>query len=366
MLYECEGWGEQPHRESQPALSGLRMNPSDVFGQLRFSTDLCASPQPTSIQLTLLTVNVISSVMKILSALILFIALYWQPATCGATEVYANQTGKSCDACHVDPGGGGELTAAGKEFAATLVASSESAAPRLSPALKVVRFVAGYLHLLTAIMWFGTILYVHLVLKPAYAAGGLPRGEVRVGVMSMAVMAVTGLVLTHFRVTSLDILLHTRFGILLIVKVSLFLVMVLSALYVVTVIGPKLKAKRKEAGPLLAGGDLTIDELGLYDGKEGRPAFFAYQGKIYNATESKLWKDGVHMGRHNAGQDLTEALKLAPHGSEKVAGLPEVGTLVEDATRKAPLHERVFFFMAYMNLSMVFVIVLILALWRWA
>jgi len=26
------------------------------------------------------------------------------------------------------------------------------------------------------VMWFGTILYVHLLLKPAYAARGLPRG----------------------------------------------------------------------------------------------------------------------------------------------------------------------------------------------
>ncbi|OGU06583.1 MAG: hypothetical protein A2075_08345 [Geobacteraceae bacterium GWC2_58_44] len=72
------------------------------------------------------------------------------------------------------------------------------------------------------------------------------------------------------------------------------------------------------------------------------------------------------MGRHNAGQDLTEALKLAPHGSEKVAALPEAGALVAAAARKAPLHERVFFFMAYMNLTMVFLIVLILAMWRWA
>jgi len=46
--------------------------------------------------------------------------------------------------------------------------------------------------------------------------------------------------------------------------------------------------------------------------------------------------------------------------------LPEVGALVSQAGRKAPLHERVFFFMAYMNLSIVFLVVLILALWRWA
>lgn len=227
--------------------------------------------------------------------------------------------------------------------------------------------MAGYLHLITAILWFGTILYVHLVLKPAYAAGGLPRGEVRVGILSMVIMGVTGAVLTHYRVTSVDMLLHTRFGILLIAKVSLYLVMVLSALYVVTVIGPKLKArKRGEAGKLAVGGDLSGEQLASYDGKEGRPAYFGFEGRLYDASESKLWKQGVHMGRHNAGMDLTEALKLAPHGSEKVAAMPEIGGLLVDAARLAPMHERIFFFMAYMNLSIVFLVVLIVALWRWA
>jgi predicted heme/steroid binding protein/uncharacterized membrane protein len=303
--------------------------------------------------------------MKPLLTCLFLIMLYCQPLTCNATEIYAAQTGRSCSSCHLDPGGGGELTQAGKQFAATLPSHAQN--QNMALLNKGLRFVAGYLHLLTAIFWFGTILYVHLILKPAYAAGGLPRGEVRVGVLSMVVMGLTGAVLTHYRVTSLDMLLHTRFGILLLAKVSLYLVMVLSALYVVTVIGPKLKAKKREgaAGILPAGSDLTGAQLASYDGKEGRPAYFGYEGKLYDASASKLWKQGVHMGRHNAGMDLTEALKLAPHGSEKVVAMPGVGALVADAAQRAPLHERVFFFMAYMNLSIVFLIVLILALWRW-
>jgi predicted heme/steroid binding protein len=302
--------------------------------------------------------------MKSLYTCIFLVILCCQPLACNATEIFAKQTGRSCSSCHLDPGGGGELTPAGKEFAATLGSHTESHSVALLN--KGFRFLAGYLHLITAILWFGTILYVHLVLKPAYAAGGLPRGEVRVGILSMIVMGVTGAVLTHYRVTSLDMLLHTRFGILLMAKVALYLVMVCTAAFVVTVIGPKLKAKKRgEAGKLAAGGDLTGDQLASYDGKEGRPAFFGYEGKLYDATASKLWKQGVHMGRHNAGMDLTEALKLAPHGSEKVAAMPEVGALVSDAAYRAPLHERVFFFMAYLNLTIVFLIVLIIALWRW-
>ena len=301
--------------------------------------------------------------MKRLLLLILLLLLAWLAAPAAATEIYARQTGKGCEVCHLDPAGGGELTAAGKEFAASRAGESEF--PRVATAGRVVRFVAGYLHMLTAILWFGTILYVHLVLKPAYAAGGLPRGEVRVGVLSMVVMGITGAVLTHYRVSSLELLLQTRFGVLLLAKVSLYLVMVLSAAYVVLFIGPKLKARRREPVPLPAGKELTLDELGSFDGKEGRPAYFACEGRLYDASASKLWRQGVHMGRHHAGEDLSEALKLAPHGPEKVLLMPEVGALADATQRKAPLHERVFFFMAYMNLTIVFLIVLILSLWRW-
>jgi len=43
---------------------------------------------------------------------------------------------------------------------------------------------------------------VHLVLKPAYASKGLPSGEVKVGLVSMAVMAITGSVLTYYKVST--------------------------------------------------------------------------------------------------------------------------------------------------------------------
>lgn len=280
-----------------------------------------------------------------------------------ATEEYAKQTGQACAACHLDSGGGGELTAAGKAFAESL--KSKAANPVRGALIKGFRLVIGYLHFLTAIFWFGTILYVHLVLKPAYAAGGLPRGELRVGIISMVVMGVTGAILTSFRINSVDTLIHSHFGILLIIKVSLYLVMVISAVIVITVIGPRLKAKRKEIVQPVATGNLTPDELAVCDGKEGRPAYFAFEGKVYDATQSKLWKQGVHMGRHNAGVDLTEALELAPHGMDKVSAMREVGLLTAVGLKKKALHERVFYFMAYMNLTIVLVIILILTLWRW-
>lgn len=297
--------------------------------------------------------------MVIFSSILLVV-----PTFTGATEEFAKQTGKTCATCHLDPGGGGELTVAGKSFAASRTAQAEQPKNNFS---KWFRLAIGYIHFLTAIFWFGTILYVHLILKPAYAASGLPLGELRVGVISMIVMGVTGVVLTLYRVNSLYMLLNTRFGILLTVKVCLYLVMVSSALIVVTVIGPRLKANKNES-PLtdVLHGSITEEDLASRDGKNGRPAWFAFQGKIYDATQSSRWQQGLHMGRHQAGTDLTEALKLAPHGQDKIIVMPFVGELTPViGPRPTPLYERVFFFLAYMNLVIVFTIVLILALWRW-
>lgn len=303
-------------------------------------------------------------ISRLLAGIFLFMTImlvFLQHA--GATEEYAKMTGRTCAACHLDPAGGGELTVSGKAFAATVHAKAET--PKTGLIAKAFRLVVGYIHFLTAVFWFGTILYVHLVLKPAYAASGLPRGELRVGIVSMAVMGVTGAILTCYRISSVDTLMHTRFGILLLAKIFLFLVMVSSAIIVITVIGPRLRAKRKEPLPIAAAGDLTPEELASCDGMDGRQACFAFEGKIYDVTRSRLWKQGVHMGRHNAGEDLTEALKLAPHGRDKITALGETGELLAAAPRKRALHERVFYFMAYMNLTIVLVIILILSLWRW-
>lgn len=71
----------------------------------------------------------------------------------------------------------------------------------------------------------------------------------------------------------------------------------------------------------------TLSELRWYDGKEGRPAYVAFQGKVYDVSSSFLWREGRHQVLHNAGEDLTEALRDAPHGPELLARFPVVGEL---------------------------------------
>lgn len=83
---------------------------------------------------------------------------------------------------------------------------------------------------------------------------------------------------------------------------------------------------------------MTLEELKQYDGRDGRSAFIAFRGKIYDVSDSPLWQGGEHEGMHRAGQDLTAMLAEAPHGEEVFARYPVVGTL--DASKAEPLPSR--------------------------
>jgi predicted heme/steroid binding protein len=74
--------------------------------------------------------------------------------------------------------------------------------------------------------------------------------------------------------------------------------------------------------------EFTAEELEQYDGKDGRPAYIAYKGKVYDVTDNYLWIDGDHQGEHTAGRDLTEAMVIAPHGEETLERVTLIGVLV--------------------------------------
>jgi len=78
----------------------------------------------------------------------------------------------------------------------------------------------------------------------------------------------------------------------------------------------------------------TKAELGQYNGKNAMPIFVAYQGKVYDVSISFLWKKGKHQVLHKAGLDLTEDLKVAPHGAEMLEKFPVVGILEHSYKRR--------------------------------
>jgi len=146
------------------------------------------------------------------------------------------------------------------------------------------------------------------------------------------------------------------------IKVALYLLMMISAILVIKVIGPRLsKNPNIEHIP---GEPFTDDTLRAFNGKDGRPCYFAYGGKVYDASESKMWPDGEHMKRHAAGTDLTEVLSLAPHNEQVMSRLKIVGEY--NAERKSTESTaRQFHFIAYMNLGIVLIILFIISLWKW-
>jgi predicted heme/steroid binding protein len=73
----------------------------------------------------------------------------------------------------------------------------------------------------------------------------------------------------------------------------------------------------------------TLEDLKQYDGRQGKPAYIAYKGKVYDVTDSPLWLDGDHQGLHEAGKDLTAEMSEAPHGEETLANMKIVGVLVQ-------------------------------------
>jgi len=76
----------------------------------------------------------------------------------------------------------------------------------------------------------------------------------------------------------------------------------------------------------------TLEELAKYNGKNVKAAYVAYQGIVYDVSNSYLWKNGEHKG-HYAGRDLTEEISTAAHGPGVLTGFPVVGTLKNDSNR---------------------------------
>jgi predicted heme/steroid binding protein/uncharacterized membrane protein len=77
--------------------------------------------------------------------------------------------------------------------------------------------------------------------------------------------------------------------------------------------------------------EFDATELQKYDGNEGRPIYVAYKGKVYDVSNSKLWRNGLHMKRHHAGQDLTADIQGAPHEPDVLDRYPQIGTLRKEA-----------------------------------
>ncbi|MCW3999721.1 MAG: cytochrome B5 [Candidatus Bathyarchaeota archaeon] len=72
--------------------------------------------------------------------------------------------------------------------------------------------------------------------------------------------------------------------------------------------------------------NFSVSELKEFNGKNGKPAYVGYKGKVYDVSDSSQWGEGEHLG-HMAGEDLTEMMDMAPHSEEVMERMKAVGTL---------------------------------------
>lgn len=72
----------------------------------------------------------------------------------------------------------------------------------------------------------------------------------------------------------------------------------------------------------------TVSQLALRNGQDKEEVWCAYQGKIYDVTKSKLWRNGKHY-EHWAGQDLTKEMGDAPHNENVFDKFDVVGILTQ-------------------------------------
>lgn len=73
--------------------------------------------------------------------------------------------------------------------------------------------------------------------------------------------------------------------------------------------------------------EYTKGQLALRNGNDKEEIWVAYQGVIYDVSNSRLWRNGQHY-EHWAGQDLTEELKDAPHTASVFDKMEVVGKLI--------------------------------------
>ena len=70
----------------------------------------------------------------------------------------------------------------------------------------------------------------------------------------------------------------------------------------------------------------TINQLALRNGSDKPEIWCAFNGLIYDVSQSKLWRNGKHH-EHWAGQDLTDEMKDAPHTQHVFEKFQVVGRL---------------------------------------
>jgi predicted heme/steroid binding protein/uncharacterized membrane protein len=83
--------------------------------------------------------------------------------------------------------------------------------------------------------------------------------------------------------------------------------------------------------------EFDLESLSKFNGQNENPVYILYRGRVIDVSNSKLWKTGLHMKRHQAGEDLSADIEAAPHGPEVLDRYPQVGILEKEEASERPM-----------------------------
>ena len=267
------------------------------------------------------------------AALLAFAPLLAEEAR--ATQIFADQTVKNCDYCHVGRPDNLEFTADGNLFVQNYYQLPGAANGRPKSGLRAalewhLRRLLLAVHAAAAVALAGAAIFLGFVPRPL-AREGLPPTERKFIWTSMGIAIVCGALLVPFVYVPGNDFWHSTYGAYLALKIvltNLLMLLVTARL----IVARQTAGPRKEAEILLALPDFSRfkafspGDLKHFNGRKGRRSLIAFKGKVYDVTGARHWNDGLHFNKHTAGADMTGEIAGAPHGEGVLQAAKEVGT----------------------------------------
>ncbi len=289
---------------------------------------------------------------KLLSLLLLILLI--MPAS--ALPKYAEETGQSCSTCHTNPATG-ELNDVGKAFSLTHTWPPETSVDER------LLFIIGFIHVFSVVLWIGAIFFVHLVHTPDIVAmGGAPKKELILGWSGIFGTGISGVILTTFKFRSIDLMLSSESGKIVLLKILIYIFMVSTAVTLTLYLNKKFRSTT------IYSEDVDIDSLKKFERLEKQDRILvAVGGLVFDFSESPLWKNGEHAGRHEAWKDLTEEIKASPHGISVLKKYRPIGYTSDflGVIKGVKFAVSLFKFFAYANLILGIVALALSSYMRW-
>lgn len=251
-----------------------------------------------------------------------------------ANQIFADQANKNCDYCHVGRPDNLEFTPDGNLFVKNYYQLPGTTHGPLKSGLRgtverKLRHLLLVAHAAAGVALAGAAIFLAFVPRQLAREDHSAPERKFIWVSMGIAIGCGGLLVPFVYVPDVDFW-HSSYGAYLSLKIVLtnllMLLMILRLIVARRTAGP-----RKEAQLLLSLPNFSRftafspADLKHFNGRKGRRTLIAFKGKVYDVTNSRHWNDGLHLNKHTAGTDLTNAIAAAPHGEAVLHAAKEVG-----------------------------------------